>query len=124
MRRMRMVVAGLVAAGAAVVGLEARQPAAQGGAPAQHVVLVTVDGARWQDIFGGIDLEILKATSGDTPVEQTDTYKRFWAATPEARRAKVMPFLWHRLVAEHGFIAGNRAAFDNRRVQLLDAVRY
>ena len=122
MRRMRMVVAGLVAAGAAVVGLEARQPAAQGGAPAQHVVLVTVDGARWQDIFGGIDLEILKATSGYTPVEQTDTYKRFWAATPEARRAKVMPFLWHRLVAEHGFIAGNRAI--GSRMQVANAHRF
>ncbi len=115
MRRVVMGIAGLVAA-AAVVGLEARQPAAPGASPAQHVVLVTVDGARWQDIFGGIDLDILKATSGETPVEQTDTYTRFWAATPAERRAKVMPFLWNRLVAQQGFIAGNRAIGSRMQV--------
>ena len=116
MRRAAMVTAGLMAACAAVVGLEARQPATTVTAPVQHVVLVTVDGARWQDIFGGIDLDILKATSGETPVEQTDTYKRFWAATPAERRAKVMPFLWNRLVAQQGFIAGNRTVGSRMRV--------
>lgn len=121
MQRVAMVVAGLMAACAAVVSLEARQPAA-GATPAQHVVLVTVDGARWQDIFGGIDLDTLKATSGETPVEQTDTYKRFWAATPAERRAKVMPFLWNRLVAQQGFIAGNRAI--GSRMQVANMMKF
>ena len=122
MQRATMVMAGLMAACAAVVGLEARQPATTGTAPAQHVVLVTVDGARWQDIFGGIDLDILKATSGETPVEQTDTYKRFWAATPAERRAKVMPFLWNRLVAQQGFIAGNRTI--GSRMQVANTMKF
>jgi Type I phosphodiesterase / nucleotide pyrophosphatase len=85
----------------------AGQPPA-GAATDHHVVLVTIDGARWQDVFGGIDLDILKSVSGETPVEKTETYERFWAPTPEARRARVMPFLWSRLVAAEGAIAGNR----------------
>jgi len=122
MWRTRVAMAGVMAACAALAGLEARQPAAPPGRPASHVVLVTIDGARWQDIFGGIDLDILRATSGDTPVEQTDTYTRFWAATPAERRAKVMPFLWNRLVAQHGFIAGNRAI--GSRMQVANTHRF
>lgn len=122
MRRAATGIAGLVAVAAAVVALEAHQPAAPGASPAQHVVLVTVDGARWQDIFGGIDLDILKATSGETPVEQTDTYRRFWAPTPAERRAKVMPFLWNRLVAQQGFIAGNRTI--GSRMQVANTLKF
>ena len=36
-------------------------------------------------------------------------YKQYWAATPEERRAKVMPFFWGTLMRDHGSIAGNRA---------------
>ena len=121
MWRTRVAMAGVMAACAAMAGPEARQ-AAPPGRPASHVVLVTIDGARWQDIFGGIDLDILRATSGDTPVDQTDTYTRFWAATPAGRRAKVMPFLWNRLVAQHGFIAGNRAI--GSRMQVANTHRF
>lgn len=90
--------------------------------PADYVVLVTLDGARWQDVFGGLDLDILRSTSGQTPVEQTETYARFWAGTPEERRVKVMPFLWNRLVAQQGTIAGNRTL--GSRVEVTNAHRF
>ena len=108
MRQTRVTVFALMAVGAAAIALDAR---VQGPATmrAENVVLVTLDGARWQDIFGGIDLDILRSTSGDTAVEKTETYQRFWAPTAAERRAKVKPFLWNRLVAQEGFIAGNRA---------------
>lgn len=108
MGQARVTVFALVAVGAAAMGLDARTQA-PAPARAENVVLVTLDGARWQDIFGGLDLDILRSTSGDAPVEKTDTYQRFWAPTAAQRRAKVMPFLWRRLVAHEGFIAGNRA---------------
>ncbi len=121
-RRWQTVVGGvaLVAAGtvAAVGARGVQAPAAN----TQHVVLVTLDGTRWQDLFGGIDLDILKSTSGDTPVEQTDTYKRFWAPTPEARRAKVMPFLWSQLVANEGVIFGNRRT--GSRMQVANTMKF
>ncbi len=115
MRHQRLAMLGALVVCALAAALDARQ--APAAAPAgRHVVLVTVDGARWQDIFGGIDLEVLKSTSGDTPVEQTDTYERFWAATPERRRARVMPFLWSRLVAQEGVMLGNRALGSRMQV--------
>ncbi len=114
------VAVGLMAAMAIVaLGARGQTPAAT---RAENVVLVTLDGARWQDVFGGIDLEILRSTSGETPVEKTETYQRFWAATAAERRAKVMPFLWNRLVAQEGIIAGNRAL--DSRVEVANTHRF
>ena len=81
---------------------------AHGQTAAAAVVLVTLDGARWQEVFGGLDLEVLRAASGKTPVEQTASYRRFWSDSPEGRREKLMPFLWTTLARQHGAVAGNR----------------
>ncbi|MGD9563527.1 MAG: phosphoglyceromutase [Pyrinomonadaceae bacterium] len=72
----------------------------------QNVVLVTLDGARTQEIFGGLDLDILRSVS--TKPEQTAAYTNFWAATPAERREKLMPFFWQTLIRSHGSVAGNR----------------
>ncbi len=115
MQRMRVVLVGLTVLGAAGIAVDARvQPAATGRA--ENVVLVTLDGTRWQDLFGGLDLDILRSTSGDTPVEKTEAYQRFWAPTAAERRAKVMPFLWSRLVAQEGTIVGNRTVGSRMEV--------
>lgn len=122
MRQIRVAMVVVVSLGAAGLGLDARgrQPAI--ASPADNVVLVTLDGARWQDIFGGIDLDILRSASGDTPVEKTETYQRFWAPTAAERRARVMPFLWNRLVAQEGFLAGNRTL--GSRVEVTNTHRF
>jgi hypothetical protein len=75
-----------------------------------NVILVTIDGTRTEEIFGGLDLEVLKSTlpKGQV-VETTSSYRRFWAASREERRRKLMPFLWT-LVSEHGSIAGDAQA--------------
>lgn len=121
MQRMRVVLVGLTVLGAAGIAVDARvQPAATGRA--ENVVLVTLDGTRWQDLFGGLDLDILRGTSGDTPVEKTEAYQRFWAPTAAERRAKVMPFLWSRLVAQEGAIVGNRAV--GSRMEVANAMKF
>jgi hypothetical protein len=84
--------------------------------PDPRVVLVTLDGARWQEVFGGLDLDVLRSVSGKTPVEQTPTYRQFWAETAEARRERLMPFLWTTLAQRHGWVAGNRAIGSEVRV--------
>lgn len=75
----------------------------------ENVILITLDGARTQEIFGGLDLEILKAKTTRGKIEDTELYKKYWAATPEERRSKLMPFFWNTLMKEHGSIAGNRS---------------
>jgi hypothetical protein len=75
----------------------------------ENVILVTLDGARTQEIFGGLDLEVLASVTGKGKVEDTPVYKRYWAPTPRERREKLMPFFWKTLMARYGSIAGNRA---------------
>jgi hypothetical protein len=72
-----------------------------------NAILITLDGARTEEIFSGLDLEVLASTlKGGQKVEDTASYRRFWASTPEERRQKLMPFFWT-LVTEHGSIAGD-----------------
>lgn len=75
----------------------------------RNLILITLDGARTQEIFGGLDLEVLRAgLKKEERLEETRAYKQYWADTPVARRAKVMPFFWTEWMAGHGSIAGNR----------------
>jgi hypothetical protein len=78
--------------------------------PADNIVLITLDGVRTEEIFGGLDLEILKSTLGEKQkAEDTLAYQRFWAPTREERRRRLMPFFWS-LVTDHGSIAGDTTA--------------
>ena len=75
----------------------------------QAVILITLDGARVEEVFGGLDREVLQSQLNDRQrLADQPVYKRFWADTPEARRQKLMPFFWGTLIREHGSIAGNR----------------
>ncbi len=75
----------------------------------ENVILITLDGARTEEVFGGLDLDVLKSKTKRGKVEDTALYKQFYAATSEERRMKLMPFFWGTLMKEHGSIAGNRA---------------
>jgi hypothetical protein len=93
------------------------QPGAPARSRTENVVLITLDGARTQEIFGGLDLDVLRSTlPKDGMVEQTRAYKRYWAATPEAARERLMPFFWTVIMAQHGSIAGNLARGSSVRV--------
>lgn len=90
--------------------LLAAAPTAQPSA-GRYLILITLDGARAQEIFGGLDVDVLRAgLKKDEQLEQTRAYQQYWAETPEARRAKVMPFFWTEWMTAHGSIAGHRAA--------------
>lgn len=73
--------------------------------PAQNLILVTLDGVRWQEIFTGADSTLLF-----DPVFSRDTSaarKAFWAKTPTDRRERFMPFLWN-TIGKQGQLYGNR----------------
>lgn len=73
----------------------------------QNVILITLDGARTEEMFGGLDLSVLKSVEKDA--EKSKAYKDYWADTPEQRREKLLPFLWGTLLKNYGSIAGDRA---------------
>lgn len=71
-------------------------------APARNVVIVTIDGYRWQEMFGGVDASYFQKDSQGRPGFME---KRFWRDTPEERRRTLTPFLWTE-VATKGQIIG------------------
>lgn len=74
----------------------------------ENIVLITIDGARTQEVFGGLDLDVLKAKTKKGAVEDTALYKKYWAPTGQERREKIMPYFWGTLMKTRGSIAGNR----------------
>jgi hypothetical protein len=75
----------------------------------RYVVLVTIDGVRIQEIFGGMDPVIANAPEAESGIYEIDvTKKRYWRDTPEERRETLMPFLWKTL-APAGMVLGNSA---------------
>jgi len=78
--------------------------------PKTKIVLITLDGFRWQELFTGADAKLI---ANKEYVEDTlDLKKKFWRATPEDRRAALMPFFWNKVVSM-GQIHGNRNLGSN-----------
>jgi hypothetical protein len=76
-------------------------PAAQAAAPS--VVVITIDGLRWQEFFTGADQAYFRRNEKG---EVDPVAKQYAAATAEARRAVVMPFMWN-VIAKQGQIFGD-----------------
>lgn len=93
--------------------LPATQAAAPKGEPArtQNVILVMIDGVRWQEVFRGADPDLLAAgcASKDEEMQEKSQVatKRFQGASPAERRQRLMPFLWSQVAAQ-GQLFGNR----------------
>lgn len=78
---------------------------ASAGSPVegQHLILVTMDGTRWQDVFRGPD-PALVAEPKFTHPDWKETVEKAWGSGPG-----VMPFL-HSMPANGGVLYGNRDA--------------
>ncbi len=76
---------------------------------AERLIVVSFDGIRVQEMFGGLDRDLFQAILEKRPVEEHPLYEAYWAPTPGERRLKLMPFVWGELVAKHGSIVGNQA---------------
>lgn len=70
-----------------------------------NIVIVTIDGIRWQEVFTGADKKIINDREF---VADRDLLKAmYWAADATERRSKLMPFMWS-VLANKGQIYGNR----------------
>jgi hypothetical protein len=80
--------------------------------PADHVILVSLDGLRWQEFFGGAQRDYFKRDrNGDGgPAE-----RRFWRDDAQARRDALMPFVWTTM-ASKGQVFGDPSADSTARV--------
>ncbi len=70
------------------------------------VILITLDGYRWQELFTGADPLLI---GNKEYVHEVEALKEaFWRETPEERREALMPFFWTQ-VSKMGQLHGNRA---------------
>ena len=80
----------------------------------ENVLLVTVDGLRWQEFFGGCDESLLSKEAGgvrDVPALR----RRFFRNNAVERRETLFPFLW-KTVAAQGQIFGDPTVGSSVRV--------
>lgn len=81
---------------------------------ADNVIIVTLDGFRHQDFFGGADRSLIDSKEGgvrDVP----GLTKQFWRESAEARREALLPFLWGTL-ARNGQVFGDRSRGASARL--------
>lgn len=81
-------------------------------APQRNVVLVTIDGLRWQEFFGGAD-EAYFTRDANGAIERAAA--KYEAPTADERRAILMPFMWN-VIARQGQIFGDPANGSVSRV--------
>lgn len=70
----------------------------------RNVIIVTLDGLRWQEVFEGADERI---AFNDRYVESPERVGRYWHESGSDRRRALMPFVWN-VIAGQGQLYGNR----------------
>jgi len=100
------VLAGVLAAsGSAAVN---RSPTAH---KTKNVLVVMIDGLRWQEVFRGADPDLIKtegpAALGAAKERAAAAQAHYWRESPVERRQALMPFLWS-VVSAQGQLFGNR----------------
>jgi hypothetical protein len=70
----------------------------------KNVVIVTLDGLRWQEIYRGADSALINSAYTD---DKAGAKKHFWTPTVPERRKMLFPFLWSEM-AQNGQLYGNR----------------
>lgn len=80
---------------------------------ADNLLLITLDGLRWQELYRGLDHTL--ATHEDYSPRSEELLSRFWRDDPQERARALMPFM-HDVVFAQGTHAGNRDAFSCARI--------
>jgi hypothetical protein len=81
---------------------------------ATNVVLVTIDGVRWQEVFRGADCTLMNKADGG--VEDTLALRRrFCRGDVDSARTALMPFLWG-VIAKEGTVYGDRDGGGEARI--------
>jgi hypothetical protein len=92
------------------------------GAPrTENVVLVTLDGVRVQELFGGMNARIAEHAALDENSDIAVAREHFWRESARERRLALMPFFWGTL-APAGIVLGN--AETGSKVLVRNAIKW
>jgi hypothetical protein len=86
----------------------------------ENVIIITLDGYRWKEVFQGADHRILYS---DKYVTDKSVQSRFDGTTDAERREKLMPFFWN-TIAKQGQLYGNRKRRNNVNVSNIHLISY
>ncbi len=78
---------------------------AQQNTRTENVILITLDGYRWQELYGGPQKKIYKTKKYTKDLATIKA--QYWDADPVKSRAKLMPFIWD-TIAQKGQLYGNK----------------
>jgi len=72
---------------------------------AENLIVIVLDGMRWQEVFTGADSLLVNDTTFTKNKKRI--IQKFWDSDPGRRRKKLFPFLWE-TIAQQGQLYGNR----------------
>jgi hypothetical protein len=78
--------------------------------PENKLFIITLDGFRWEEVFGGADSVLINNPQANSDTSMAKAL--YWEESFEKRRKKLLPFFWN-VIAKQGELYGNRA-FDNK----------
>src|SRR5258706_13494453 len=67
--------------------------AGEPGRRTENVIVVTIDGFRWQEFFSGADESLFDKKLGGVG-DPKALKTRYWDETPHKRREFILPFIW------------------------------
>jgi hypothetical protein len=70
----------------------------------ENVILVTLDGFRWQEVFNGADSALMRQQQF---LKDSRIREKFWSDSQTERRKALLPFFWN-TIAVKGQLYGNR----------------
>ncbi len=73
-------------------------------AKTENVILITLDGMRWQEVFNGAEKRLMTKKFVQDSAALSNA---FWNESSVVRREKLMPFFWN-TIAKQGQLYGNR----------------
>jgi hypothetical protein len=71
----------------------------------ENVIVITLDGFRWQELFNGADSTLIHHQKYTEDIKNMK--EKFWAESADDRRKKLLPFTWN-VIAQKGQLYGNR----------------
>jgi hypothetical protein len=110
-RMLERLLTGFVLAAGAMLFVAASGAQVPAAHKTQNVIVVMMDGMRWQEVFRGADPKLIKSLGpdwlGDPKVMAAEAQKQYGRSSATEARQALMPFLWS-VVAAQGQVFGNR----------------
>ncbi|MDO6713110.1 MULTISPECIES: alkaline phosphatase family protein [Aliiglaciecola] len=72
---------------------------------AENLILISLDGVRWQDVYRGYEPKLYSANI-NSAIKQRQL-EQFGGSSASEKRTRLMPFLWSK-IANNGLLLGNR----------------